>query len=86
MALRRKTTSAPHRTPSHYLFFLRVCTFFSQHLRRSVATEVKEAEESLTPQQQQELAAATAANNAQDKSTLTQQQLHSRQFIASEQA
>ena len=85
MAPRRKTTSAPHRTPSHIVCSF--CTLLSHRAcARSVATEVKAAEDSLTPQQQQELAAATAANNAQDKSTLTQQQLHSRQFIASEQS
>ena len=45
-------------------------------------TEVNEAEASLTPAQQQQLAAMTAATVAQDKSQLTQAQLHSRQVIA----
>lgn len=60
-------------------FSLRACT-------RSVGTEVQVAEASLSPAQQAQLSAMTKQQIAQDKAQLTQQQLHSRQYISQTKA
>ena len=49
---------------------------------RSLRTAVAQAEASLTPQQQAQLAAMTASMLAQDNSQLSQNQMHSRENIA----